>query len=73
MEEFSLDVECPHCGAESTQHIDFDFRESDQSGCDSGIRQRDCYECDKKYWVSARVNFEVEISEIYAKKPKSVK
>ena len=56
--------------AENLDHINFDFRESDESGCDSGPRQRDCYSCHKNYWISARVNFEIDLLKIYDQKPK---
>lgn len=69
-EEFSARIECPHCGNEEFECIYFNFMEADQSGCDSGLKKFECFECGKKYWIRAWVNFEVDVHHIYAKKPR---
>ena len=70
--EFSLEVECPHCGAEQHETAEFNFEESYPSHCNSFPRKVECFECDKDFWFKAVCNFEVEASEISKKKFKGL-
>lgn len=68
--ELSTDVECPHCGESSHEHIEFNIGAGDREGINSSLIEQICWECDKTFWFKARVNFEVEIYEDWKKKPK---
>jgi len=69
----SLDIECPHCGHESLQHFEFNMEAGDRSGVDSGLQEVDCWECDKKFYFKAFCAFELELTDIFKKKPKGIK
>ncbi len=69
MEEFSRMVECPHCGLDNYETFAFNFMEADPTGCDSKLQETECKGCFRKFWSTARVNFEVEIYNTYGKKP----
>lgn len=71
--ELRCDVECPHCGSECSKTGEFSTLNGDDEGIDSGVYEEQCWECDKRYWYSLRVNFETEVSGLFKKKPKGLK
>lgn len=73
--EFSCDVECPHCEVAFTEHFEFDMDAASNAGVNSASKEIECWEdeCGKKFWASAYLSFEVEISNISKKKPKDKK
>lgn len=68
--EFSLEVECPYCGNESTECAEFNLDSADQCGCKSDTIEVECWECCKKFWYRGYLEFNTEVTNIYLKKPK---
>lgn len=73
MWEFTEQVECPHCGDEGYETISFNDDEADQSGIDSSLIETTCSECSKTFYFTARLQFEVEIMDLFEKKPRPKK
>lgn len=71
MWEFICDVECAHCGNETTEHFAFNADEADYCGMKSSYQEIICWECDKTYWAQAYVSFDVSIIDNKKKKPES--
>lgn len=61
MWEFNCDVECDHCGEETTECFAFNPEEADQGGMLSSIREITCTECYEIFYASAYVTFDVSI------------
>ncbi len=71
MSEFYMhDIPCPHCNHEFGDTLEFDENEFDKEGALNTRFERDCPECGKKFWFDADVRFEVEVNDIYEKKPR---
>lgn len=70
MWELLCDVECPHCGHENDHTtVAFNMDESDQCGCNSHLMEQVCFECDKSFFFDAYVSFDVDVNNIWKKKP----
>lgn len=69
--EFSIhNIECPHCGNDESETVEFNMAMADSGGVVSPLRECQCSECDKKFWFKARLNFETEVDQTSKKKPK---
>lgn len=62
MWEFHCEIECAHCGNETTEHFAFNPDEADQSGMLSSVQKIDCWECDKTFYANCYVGFDVRIN-----------
>lgn len=67
--EFEVTADCPFCGHEQTIAVEFDENEFGTHGAQTSAKDR-CFECDKDFWFDASIRFDVEIDEIFKKKPK---
>lgn len=68
--EMLAGVECAFCGNETTEHFQFNMGCADQSGVNSALGEFVCDECNKKFWASAYLEFRVDVSGVYKRKPK---
>jgi DNA-directed RNA polymerase subunit RPC12/RpoP len=71
--ELTTYVECPHCGYECHEHVEFNTEEGSREGINSGLKEGECAECDKKFWFTAYCELNVEVNDIFSKKPKAKK
>lgn len=58
--ELKVNVDCPFCGEGNIESAEFDTYQGDDQGVNSGEYKSYCMECDKDFYFTARVNFEVE-------------
>lgn len=58
---FDLPTHCPHCMSDQELSFDFDFENSDMSGCDSKEVIAECSECEIEFSRYARFNFDFDV------------
>ena len=70
MFEFRCETECPHCNGENQSTASFNEYEFSETGGNSGPCFESCCECGKDYWFTSYLSFEVEVNDVFKKKPK---
>ena len=66
--ELHCHVECPHCGYDNCEHVEFDI--DCIEGASSGIRKAECFSCFKDFWFDANCFLEVQTENVFKTKPK---
>lgn len=72
MMEWKLDLECPHCGHEQNHTASFDSGCFDECGGISNLMRIRCsdWNCDKEFWFTAAISFDVSAEKTFKRKPK---
>lgn len=70
MWEFNIEVECPKCGHEEYECVEFSEGTFDDGGGNSNLMEVFCNSCDKTFWFKGRISFDISVEEVFKKKPK---
>lgn len=73
--EFEIEVECPHCDCEQTCLVEFNDNEFDKFGGQSYVMKQKCMDedCEKDFWFDVSLRFDLDVDNVYSKKPKDAK